>query len=132
MTVLLSPLSPNSAGFAGTRQADRGRGAPAARPCDQREGAGPRPPHRRNSTQQPRSVAGGVRLNNVTALLSLLTPKLACLALTLQAQGKLDEAEPLMRRDLSITEKSLGPDHPDVATGLNNLAQLLKVRGSTT
>ena len=71
-------------------------------------------------------------LNNVTALLSLLTPKLACLALTLQAQGKLDEAEPLMRRDLSITEKSLGPDHPDVATGLNNLAQLLKVRGSTT
>jgi len=70
-----------------------------------------------------------VWLNNVTALLSLLTPKLACLALTLQAQGKLDEAEPLMRRDLSITEKSLGPDHPDVATGLNNLAQLLQVHG---
>ena len=33
-----------------------------------------------------------------------------------------------MRRDLSITEKALGPDHPDVATGLNNLARLLKVR----
>ena len=49
-----------------------------------------------------------------------------------QAQGKLDEAEPLIRRDLAISEKALGPDHPDVAITLNNLALLLKVRGSTT
>ena len=27
---------------------------------------------------------------------------------------------------LSITEKSLGPDHPDVASGLNNLAELYR------
>ena len=67
----------------------------------------------------------------MTALLSPDT-KISCLTPTLQDQGKLDEAEPLMRRDLSITEKSLGPDHPDVATGLNNLAGLLQVRGSTT
>ena len=31
-----------------------------------------------------------------------------------------------MRRALSIDETSLGPDHPNVAIRLNNLAQLLK------
>ncbi len=35
------------------------------------------------------------------------------------------QAEPLMRRALAITEKIYGPDHPNVATALNNLAQLL-------
>ena len=39
--------------------------------------------------------------------------------------GKLAEAEPYFRRSLAIKEKSLGPDHPSVATGLNNLALLL-------
>ena len=60
--------------------------------------------------------------------MSLLSPQFACL----QAQGKLVEAEPLYQRTLTILEKSLGPEHPNVATGLNNLAQLLQVRGSTT
>ena len=32
------------------------------------------------------------------------------------------EAEPLMRRALAIDETSFGPEHPDVAIGLNNLA----------
>jgi tetratricopeptide (TPR) repeat protein len=36
------------------------------------------------------------------------------------------EAEPLMERALKIDEKIFGPDHPNVARGLNNLAQLLK------
>jgi tetratricopeptide (TPR) repeat protein len=36
------------------------------------------------------------------------------------------KAEPLMRRALEIDEKSFGKDHPEVATDLNNLAQLLK------
>ena len=31
-----------------------------------------------------------------------------------------------MRRALAIDEASSGPDHPDVATDLNNLAQLLR------
>jgi tetratricopeptide (TPR) repeat protein len=31
-----------------------------------------------------------------------------------------------MRRALAIDEQSFGPDHPDVATDLNNLAQLLQ------
>jgi hypothetical protein len=44
----------------------------------------------------------------------------------MQATDRLGEAEPLMRQALAIWEKSLGPDHPDVAIGLNNLANLLK------
>src|SRR5207249_12193863 len=36
------------------------------------------------------------------------------------------EAEPLRRRSLSIDEQSFGPEHPDVARYLNNLAGLLK------
>jgi hypothetical protein len=35
-------------------------------------------------------------------------------------------AEPLMRRALAIAEKGFGPEHPDVATALNNLASLLQ------
>ena len=41
-------------------------------------------------------------------------------------------SRPPRRRALGIYEKALGPDHPDVAITLNNLALLLKVRGSTT
>jgi len=44
----------------------------------------------------------------------------------LQATNRLDQAEPLMRRALKIDEDSFGPDHPDVAIDLNNLAGLLK------
>jgi hypothetical protein len=40
----------------------------------------------------------------------------------LQATNRLAEAEPLMRRALEIDEKSYGPDHPNVAIRLNNLA----------
>jgi len=40
--------------------------------------------------------------------------------------GKLDEAERLMKRALAIDEKAHGPDHPNVAIPLNNLALLLK------
>ena len=44
----------------------------------------------------------------------------------MQATNRLGEAEPLMRRALAIDEASYGPDHPDVAIDLNNLAQLLQ------
>jgi tetratricopeptide (TPR) repeat protein len=37
-------------------------------------------------------------------------------------RGQYAEAEPLYQRSLAIREKALGPDHPDVATSLNNLA----------
>ncbi len=41
-------------------------------------------------------------------------------------RGHYTEAEPLMKRALSIDEASYGKDHPNVARDLNNLAQLLK------
>jgi hypothetical protein len=44
----------------------------------------------------------------------------------LRATNRLAEAEPLMRRALAIDEQSYGPQHPLVATGLNNLAGLLQ------
>jgi CHAT domain-containing protein/tetratricopeptide (TPR) repeat protein len=40
-----------------------------------------------------------------------------------------DQAEPLFQRVLAITEKSLGKDHLDVATSLNNLALFYKDQG---
>jgi tetratricopeptide (TPR) repeat protein len=46
---------------------------------------------------------------------------LACL---LDAQGRLDEAEPLYKRALEIEEKVRGPVHPSIAALLDNLATL--------
>jgi tetratricopeptide (TPR) repeat protein len=39
------------------------------------------------------------------------------------------EAEPLHRRAIAIGEKALGPEHPDFATRLNNLAGLYRATG---
>jgi tetratricopeptide (TPR) repeat protein len=36
---------------------------------------------------------------------------------------------PLYQRALAIIEKTLGENHPNVATGLNNLALLYKTQG---
>ena len=44
----------------------------------------------------------------------------------LQDTNRLAEAELLMRRALAIDETSSGPEHPEVAIRLNNLAQLLQ------
>ena len=41
-------------------------------------------------------------------------------------QGKLEEALPLYKRSRAIDEKVYGPDHPEVATDLNNEALLLQ------
>jgi len=38
----------------------------------------------------------------------------------------LEKAEPLIRRALAIDEAAYGPNHPNVAIRLNNLAQLLQ------
>ena len=43
----------------------------------------------------------------------------------LQTTNRFVEAEPLYRRALAIDETSYGPDHPEVAIDLNNLALLL-------
>ena len=38
--------------------------------------------------------------------------------------GAFDQALPLYQRALKIREKALGPEHPDTAASLNNLAAL--------
>jgi len=43
--------------------------------------------------------------------------------------GRYSEAEPLLQRALAIREKALGPEHPDVAASLNNLAALYDAQG---
>ena len=45
--------------------------------------------------------------------------------LLVAAQGDYEGAKPLYERSLAIREKVLGPDHPHVASSLNNLAGLL-------
>ena len=44
-------------------------------------------------------------------------------------QGRYTEAEPLYQRSLAIVEKALGPEHPSVATSLENYAILLRKTG---
>ena len=46
--------------------------------------------------------------------------------LSATAQGKPEEALPLYKRSRAIKEKVYGPDHPSLATSLNNEAGLLK------
>jgi Tfp pilus assembly protein PilF len=47
----------------------------------------------------------------------------------LKAQGDFAGARPLYERALAIREKALGPEHPETAASLNNLAVLLGGQG---
>ena len=47
----------------------------------------------------------------------------------LYEQGKYQEAIPLTEQVVAIYEKSLGPEHPAVATILNNPAELYRIQG---
>jgi tetratricopeptide (TPR) repeat protein len=47
----------------------------------------------------------------------------------LNNQGRFSEAIPTARRALTIREKALGPNHPDVAASLKNLAELYEAQG---
>jgi CHAT domain-containing protein len=51
------------------------------------------------------------------------------LAVLYDNQGQYAQAEPLHKRALAIREKSLGPDHSNVAFSLNNLAVLYQAQG---
>ncbi len=51
------------------------------------------------------------------------------LAALYHVQGRYADAEPLYKRTLAILEKALGPEHPNVATGLENYADLLRKTG---
>lgn len=46
-------------------------------------------------------------------------------------QGNYAEAEPLYEQSQAVFEKVLGPDHPEVATSLNNRAVLLEAQVRT-
>ena len=48
----------------------------------------------------------------------------------LYGQGRYGEADIVAKRSLDLTEKKLGPDHPDTATNLNNLALLYQAQGA--
>jgi CHAT domain-containing protein/DNA-binding SARP family transcriptional activator len=50
--------------------------------------------------------------------------------LELYRAGKFTEAIPLARRALAMREKAAGPDRLDLATALNNLAELYRVQGN--
>src|SRR5438067_462463 len=47
----------------------------------------------------------------------------------LRVQARLTSAQPLQERALALTEAAYGPDHPTVATRLNNLAVTLQDLG---
>jgi tetratricopeptide (TPR) repeat protein len=49
--------------------------------------------------------------------------------LFLYARGAYTQVEPLYQRSLTIREKALGPEHPDVAQSLNNLAVFYAAQG---
>jgi tetratricopeptide (TPR) repeat protein len=55
--------------------------------------------------------------------------ELNVLAVLRYAMGRLDAAEPLLRRVLTLREATLGSSHHDVAESLINLAVLLNVKG---
>jgi tetratricopeptide (TPR) repeat protein len=58
-----------------------------------------------------------------------LTQTLSNLAEVYRFQSKFSQAEPYLQRLLGINEKSLGPDHPNVAAHLNNLAGNYRAQG---
>jgi len=49
---------------------------------------------------------------------------------TLYQQGKFQEAISLQEQELAWTERNFGPDHPDTAQSLNNLAELYRSLGA--
>ena len=50
-------------------------------------------------------------------------------AVTLYKQGSYERAVTVAKKALQIAEQEVGPDHPDVATCLNNLAELYRAQG---
>ncbi len=58
-----------------------------------------------------------------------MATSLTGLTVLYHAQGRYAEAEPLYERALAIWEGALGPEHPNVATGLKNYAALLRKTG---
>ena len=83
----------------------------------------------RGWTFPPRVAQGRHRLSRVLATPPVSSTRRTTHPLLYQSQGRYGDAEPLIRRSLAILEKALGPDHPSVATGVNNLALLYRAQG---
>ena len=112
----------------GHQPARRGRAVDAPRPEHRRNRPRTRPPPRCNRAEQPRFAARGhqparrcrtvdaPRPEHRRSRLRTRPPQVAIrlnnLAQLLQATNRFDQAEPLMRRALSIDETAYGPDHP--------------------
>jgi len=86
------------------------------------------------SLRQRISVALGAFLLAGWAVLSLAAQQgrweeLNEQVITLYGQGKYTEAVPIAQTALRVAEATFGPQHPDVATALNNLAGLYRAQG---
>jgi tetratricopeptide (TPR) repeat protein len=66
---------------------------------------------------------------NPSAAGATLGDALESLAMTLLDERKLPEAESASRESLEVAIRLLGPDHPSVATGKDDLAAILDARG---
>lgn len=72
-------------------------------------------------------------LNNLAMISQALVSSscgFAALSVIVDFKGKMDEAEKLMQEALELDKKLFGDSHPNVARGLNNLAQLKAARVS--
>jgi tetratricopeptide (TPR) repeat protein len=49
--------------------------------------------------------------------------------MSLYQKGQYDRAMVVAKKALEVAEQTVGPDHPSVATSLNNLAALYKTQG---
>lgn len=58
-----------------------------------------------------------------------LAPIVHSVPVFVQLSAGYEAAEPLYRRVLAIEEKLLGPEHPEIATTLSKLAELLRAKG---
>lgn len=47
-------------------------------------------------------------------------------AISLYGKGQYDRAVAAIKKSLAVAEKAVGPDHPNTATSLNNLAELYR------
>lgn len=105
-----------------TRHVIQGESVVPTGACDRREGVRPRPPASGYRGQQP---DGGVERLCRLALsnLSRVDP-----CMPVRVQERYAEADPLFVRAIEIGEKAHGPDHPKLATSLNNQAWLLKAQ----
>ncbi len=74
-------------------------------------------------------MIGGAALGDELAIPATLVIDLINLAALYNDQGRYAEAEPLYERALAILEKTLGPEHPNLASTLENYSALLREVG---